>query len=152
MGHNISAIILQGKYDESTSAEFDLKGIDLGFNLTLFPINHYFSAYWQAKLGTPGLLDINGVEYALYPCELALSELMAIISNDQETIYSIISTDYFGGIGQQYANVYKKQTIADNGISTINQALSFMGVKRKNGKDEFDSVGLSAHRFEPEYI
>lgn len=40
MRHNISAIILNGKYDESKSKEFDLIGIDLGYELTMFQINH----------------------------------------------------------------------------------------------------------------
>ncbi len=152
MGHNISAIILRGKYNESKSEEFDLKGIDLGFDLTMFHINHYYSACWQTKLGTKGLLDINGIDYLLYPCEMSISELMTIISNEEEPIYSIISTDYFGGIGNQYANVYKKRTLIDSKIKTINQALFFMGVDKRKGMDEFDSIGLSNHRSEPEYL
>jgi hypothetical protein len=152
MGHNISAIILKGEFNESKSKEFDLIGIGLGDDLTMFHINHFYSACWQAKLGTKGVLDINDVDYGLYPCEMAISVLMTLISNEKEPIYSIISTDYFGGIGNQYANVYRKQMLADSSVKTINEALSFMGASRKNGMDEFDSVGLSNHRSEPEYL
>lgn len=152
MGHNISAIILKDTYNLTKAKEFDLIGIDLGYNLTMFHINHYYSACWQAKLGTKGFLDINGVDYALYPYEIALSQLMAIISNNEEPLFSIISTDYFGGMGYQYANVYKGYNLIDPKIKTINQALSFLGVTKKKRKDEFDSVGLSNHRSEPEFL
>jgi len=152
MGHNISAIILKGEYDKPKSKEFDLIGIKLDDNLTMFHINHYYSACWQAKLGTKGVLDNNGIDYILYPCEIAISELMMIISRKENPVFSIITTDYFSGIGNQYANVYIKETLADSKIKTINQALSFLGVKKKSGMDEFDSVGLSNHRSEPEYL
>lgn len=61
MRHNISAIILKGHYDEAKAKEYDLLGIDLGFDLALFRVNHYYSACWQALLKTSGMLDINGV-------------------------------------------------------------------------------------------
>ena len=152
MGHNISAIILKGDYNKSKSDEFDLRGITLGHNLTMFHINHYYSAYWQAKLGTKGVLDINGLDYLLYPCELSLSKIIGIISERESPVYAIISTDYFGGIGNQYANVYKGETLLDSKIKTINHALYFMGVQSKKGMDEFDTVGLANHRSEPEYL
>ncbi len=152
MGHNISAIILKGEYNEFKSIEFDLIGISLVDKLTMFYINHYYSACWQAILGTKGVLDTNGIDYGLYPCEIAISELMTLISIEKEPIYSIISTDYFGGVGNQFANVYKKQTLADTSIKTINEALSYMGVIRKKGLDEFDTVGLSNYSAEPEYL
>ncbi len=152
MGHNITAIILKGEYKESKSKAYDLIGIHLSFDLTMFPVNLYYSAYWQAKLGTKGMLDNNGVDYALYPIEMAISELVNRISIDQAPIYTVLATDYFGGIGNQYVNVYKNDLLVDPGITTINQALAFMGVDCINGMDEFDSVGLSKYRSEPGYL
>lgn len=152
MGHNIAAIILKGTYDQPKSETFDLLGIELNDNLTLFHINHYYSACWQAKLGTKGVLDKNGVEYLLYPCERAISVLMTLISYEEAPIYAIIATDYFGGIGHQYANVYQNERLVDPSIKTINDALAYMGVNKKSGMDEFDTVGLAKHRSEPEYL
>jgi len=152
MGHNITAIILKGEYDKSKSKEFDLIGIDLENDLTMFHINHYYSACWQLKLETVGVLNINSVDCILYPSEMAISELILKITNKEEPLFSIISTEYFGGMGKQYANVYKKNVLADSNIKTINEALSYMGVERKNSLDEFDTVGLSNHRSEPDYL
>ncbi|WP_420553491.1 hypothetical protein [Tenacibaculum aiptasiae] len=152
MGHNISAIVLKGNYDKDKAEGFDLIGVDLGFNLTMFHIDHYYSACWQAKLGTQGFLNTNNAEYMLYPSEFAISELMTKISLDKSPVFAIISTDYFGGNGIQSANVYLKDKIADFEIKTINQALKYLGVKRGNKTDEFDTVRLSEHRTTPEYL
>ncbi|GAA3523645.1 hypothetical protein GCM10022393_43130 [Aquimarina addita] len=152
MGHNISAIILKGAFEKEKAKELDLIDIDLGFDLTMFHIDHYYSACWQAKLKTKGNLDINNAEYMLYPSEIALSELMVIITKTDKPIFAIISTDYFAGIGVQSANVYEKDTLVDSKIKSINQSLKYLGVKKKLGEDEFDTVGLSKHRWTPEYL
>ena len=36
MPHNITALILKGKYDKEIANTYDLPGKDLGFDLTLF--------------------------------------------------------------------------------------------------------------------
>ena len=152
MPHHISAIILKGKYNKDKAESFDLIGINLGFELTLFHINHYYSACWQAKLKTNGHLNINNAEYALYPSEYALCALMVKITNEEKPVYAIIATDYHGGLGIQSANVYIKDQIADYGIKSINDALKYLGIKRGKQVDEFDTVGLSNHRTTPDYL
>lgn len=152
MRHNISAIILKGNFEKKKAKELDLIDIDLGFDLRMFHIDHYYSACWQAKLKTKGTLDINNAEYMLYPSEIALSELIVMITKTEKPIFAIISTDYFGGIGIQSANVYEKNTLVDSKIKSINQTLKYLGVKKKLRKDEFDTVGLSKHRSTPEYL
>jgi hypothetical protein len=152
MGHHLTAIILKGDYNQPLAETFDLLGITLTDGLTMFPIDHYFSACWQAKLQTTGELDLNGVDCVIFPRERALSELMTKISTAENPVYAIILTDYFGGIGEQYANVYLKDRLADKNIKKINHALAYMGVKAKDDLDEFDTVGLSRHRSNPDYL
>lgn len=64
-----------------------------------------------------------------------------------DTKFALISTDYFGGVGSQFATVYRNGErvfeVTENGI---NQALSVIGVTRNKGKDEFDSLDLGEHR------
>lgn len=59
-------------------------------------------------------------------------------------IFSKIETDYFGGFGEQSAVIF------DNGlkkpVDSINDALKIMGVKKKSGMDEFDTIGLGNYR------
>lgn len=67
----------------------------------------------------------------------------------ENRVVAKIETDYFGGCGDQTAKVW------DNGVKIfhqmdscgpINQALEYLGVKRENGKDEFDTLGLGQYR------
>lgn len=68
--------------------------------------------------------------------------------------YAKISTDYFGGIGEQSAKLFKNgQKVYDkdsrdysNYANPINDVLKMMGVVSENGMDEFDTIGLSKYR------
>lgn len=63
-----------------------------------------------------------------------------------------IETDYFGGFGDQSAKLFRGSEIIYEGDSRsgkmdpINDALKLMGVKRKPGMDEFDTIGLGNYR------
>lgn len=64
-----------------------------------------------------------------------------------------ISTDYFGGIGNQTAQlfdsgkrIYKNDDDIDRSSSPINDVLKLMGIKRAIGMDEFDTIGLGNYR------
>jgi hypothetical protein len=66
---------------------------------------------------------------------------------------ALITTDYFGGSGNQTAKVFldnKKILDQDDEIdwkfNPINSALKLLGVERKDGMDEFDTVGLGKIR------
>ena len=152
MGHHITAINLKGNYDEKKAESFDLFGKELGFGLTLFHIDHYYSACWQYKLGTAGMIELFNINSSIFPCELALEELMKSISDKAEPQYAIIQTDYFGGLGEQYANVFKYKTNDNPRARTINEALYHLGVRTKSELDEFDMVGLGGIRSQPEFL
>jgi hypothetical protein len=87
------------------------------------------------------------------------SGIMAIekISNIKEfgnnKTIALITTDYFGGSGNQTAKVFldnKKILDQDDEIdwkfNPINSALKLLGVEKKDGMDEFDTVGLGKIR------
>ena len=151
MPHNITALILKGKYDKEIANKYDLAGKDLGFNLTLFHVDHYYSAYWQFKLGLSGSLRTTN-SCVIFPTEIVLAELMKKVAVYSNFEFAIILTDYFGGIGSQYASVYENEILASESITTINQALKFLGVPRKYDLDEFDTVGLVNIRSQPDIL
>ena len=68
---------------------------------------------------------------------------------DKTVVY--ITTDYFGGIGDQTAEIFinnKKvpyREYESNGDS-INMALRKIGIKSNPGMDEFDTIGLGRYR------
>ena len=66
---------------------------------------------------------------------------------------SKISTDYFGGPGYQEANLYvnnkkeyDKSSEFDYKLNPINDVLKLMGIIKKEGMDEFDTIGLGNYR------
>jgi len=64
-----------------------------------------------------------------------------------------ISTDYFGGSGHQEAKLfvnnkkeYDKSSEYAYMLNPINDVLKMLGVLKKDGLDEFDTIGLSNFR------
>lgn len=152
MGHSITAIILKDTFDKNKANAFDLVPIALDFGLTLFPINHYYSACWQHKLKTSGLLDISCMECILFPREMAIYEILKKISHSNNPEYAIIVTDYFGGIGEQYASVFVNANNANKNVTNINEALIHLGVFPKNSLDAFETIGLDKIRTQPAHL
>lgn len=153
MPHAISAIILQGDLDPEIAKSYDLIGIGLDFELTMFPITHYYTACWRKKHDVTGVLPgENPFNLLIFPCELVVAHLMMKITDRAEPLYAAIETDYFGGIGNQWALVYRGTQLADRNINQISPALKFLGVKCQDGMDEFDTVGLAKYRSMPEYL
>ncbi|EAY24433.1 hypothetical protein M23134_06287 [Microscilla marina ATCC 23134] len=153
MGHCITAIVLKGDYDQALAETFDLYGIPLGFDLHLFFIDHYYSAYWQEKLETTKVLDsAKGTNHLIYPNEFALVELLQMIVCSRFVTFAVIVTDYFGGVGDQFAQVYQNTALVSPHFDTINKALEWLGVVPTKGLDAFDTVGLSKYRTNPDYL
>jgi len=152
MGHSITAIILKGDFDKDKAMGFDLRPIPLDFGLSLFHIDHYYSACWQHKLKTTGLLELSNIDCVIFPNVKVISEIIKNISYSESSEYAIILTDYFGGAGNQYANVFLGSANAAKKIATINQALRHLGVHVDSDRDEFDTVGLDKIRRQPDYL
>lgn len=71
MGHHITALLLKGNYQKEKAEKYDLFGIDLGCQITLFPIDHYYSACWQAKLQPLGIPCLQAIQQVGYFKELS---------------------------------------------------------------------------------
>lgn len=121
-------------------------------NLSLFHISHYYSACWQKITNSVGYLPGEKPRNLLFPDEIIIFKIAKDITGIHEPKYAVIATDYFGGIGNQWAIVYKGCKVSDSTINCINDALRHLGVKATNGKDEFDTVGLDRIRYTPEYL
>jgi len=71
----------------------------------------------------------------------------------KEKMIAKISTDYFGGSGSQRAKLFVDNKIEyeaddeyDYSLRPINEVLKKMGIVRKDGMDEFDTIGLGNYR------
>lgn len=59
-----------------------------------------------------------------------------------------IETEYFGGFGTQVATAFVRGArVLD--CASVNDALRVLGVRAAPGRDEWDTVGLAAHRTMP---
>lgn len=64
----------------------------------------------------------------------------------------IVSTDYFGGPGEQHAIVIQNGVIIQEALwktniyHPINNALAYFGLQKDEGKDEFDTINLGHYR------
>lgn len=153
MGHSIQGLLVKEKYDQKKAEAYDLKGIDLGFGITFFPITHAYSAYWQKKMDLCGFLEGSSPKNVILPSEIVLYVLLKDITNTPNPLFALIATDYFGGVGSQWAYVYRGKTLVQPLIpNTINAALKFLGVTPQKNQDAFNTVGLQHHRHKPEYL
>lgn len=149
MGHSITALVIPGRPDPAALETYDLRAVALAEGLTLLHIDHYYAAYWQKHLGHEGLLPAPGSPPGIFPREAVLARIAAALTGLSAPRFAILQTDYFGGAGSQWAAAFEgERALAGDG--TINAALRHLGVARRAGLDEFDTVGLGAHRCPPD--
>lgn len=153
MAHNISALILKGEFNKETAYTYDLKPVPLGYRLTLFHIEDYYTAYWQYRLNIEGMLEITfPKELSYLRLDKVVVALMQKITRSQNPLFAFIHTDYFGGFGYQFAQLFEGYNNISDGVSTVNQALKYLGVEADKNTDEFDSVNLGSIRNTAEYL
>ena len=95
--------------------------------------------------------DIKWVE--LKEGILATTHIPNVRAFGKNKTIASISTDYFGGSGHQEAKLfvnnkkeYDKSSEYDWKLNPINDVLKMLGVSKKEGVDEFDTIGLSNFR------
>src|SRR5262245_17969674 len=143
MSHAINALLLKGPFDAAKAAEFGLQAIPVGFDITLFLLSPDFCDEWAERLKMTDSLS----ERPLLNCEVIhhMARTIAV-----SPLFAIIETDYYAGLGAQYAVVYRGATEvmppAKGESGPINQALRILGVGTKHGNDEFDTIGLGNYR------
>lgn len=144
MGHHLTAILIQVAADAAAAARFDLHPIALTPMLTMFLVDHYYTAYWQSVCGTQGYLDAPPI--SIFPSERVVLTIVRALTQQEAPRFAIVMTDYFGGVGSQSAAVYTGERRTTGDDASINDALVALGVVRREGMDEFDTVQLGNHR------
>jgi hypothetical protein len=84
---------------------------------------------------------------------LATTYIPNIRDFGKDKTVGVISTDYFGGSGHQEGKLFVNNKKEYEGSSEfnwserpINTILMKMGISKKDGQDEFDTIGLSNYR------
>jgi len=144
MGHYIQAIIATRETIDKAVPTIDgACRVPLLHGLAAIPIT---SEVWDEIQQRPGSACRLIPEGRLLRGSPALYELLAEISQAGPTIY--VETEYFGGVGEQYAVVAEDGAIVSfwEGDHPINEALRRLGITSEDGLDEFDTVGLGLTR------
>jgi hypothetical protein len=84
---------------------------------------------------------------------IATTDIPNIRDFGKDKTVALLSTDYFGGAGHQEAKLfvnnkkeYDESSETNYMVSPINDVLKMMGISKKDGQDEFDTIGLSRFR------
>lgn len=143
MGHAISAVVVAGSVNLDRARAFDTKMVPCLAGFTLIALDADYMDVWADKLNIHG--DV---------ADRPLANTRAVHHMIREiagaATFAVIETDYFGGVGQQSAAVYRGEEelmapeTADYGV--INSALRLLGVPRRSAYDEFESLGLGNYR------
>ncbi|MEU4420821.1 hypothetical protein AB0F81_09350 [Actinoplanes sp. NPDC024001] len=149
--HSITALIVNSAYDDRAATEWDVSAVALDGGLWLFHLSHYWTAYQQARRGTTGTLDVPSRFPPVFPREAVVTDLAGALTGAEQPTFALVMTDYFGGAGDQWACAYQAGRPVP-GADDINSALRVLGVRAAAGRDEFDTVGLGAHRSPPGYL
>ncbi|OKJ04994.1 hypothetical protein AMK18_07430 [Streptomyces sp. CB01249] len=152
MSHEICALVIAGPVDAQRAHSVGLRALLVHEGVSVFPVSHYFSAYWAAKRGNSALLDLPDGLSLLFPTEAVLRDLVREVTGTGRPRFAIIETNYFGGVGDQGAVAFHgEERLTPDGAS-INQALAALGVRATASTDEFEVIGLTGFRHNPEYL
>jgi hypothetical protein len=152
VAHNITAIIIVDPFDPDIARDLDLIAVPLSSPLTLFHVDHYYTAYWQAVRGFTTQLDVPSGFPGGFPREGIVAQLVAEVTSLPAPRFALIQTEYFGGAGEQWACTFTGERRETGENATINDVLRMLGVVREAARDEFDIVGLGKHRRSPRHL
>lgn len=139
MSYSIQAFVaLQGTLNADTSNGLQVIPLDNG--VEIIPIG----STTRKLYGIP-FLPLTDEGSGELPATLL--ELYSSLGSQRPVAY--IEAESFGGSGAQ-AHVLISEYGAGAGVNVsdraINDALAWLGVQPRNGKDQFDTVGLGKHR------
>lgn len=142
MGHSINAII--GKKAETDIEVIKKYQLATTFEkeYTIIILENDSMYHWSENLGYDIESESENLDWAS-PIVFKIAEDIGFKK------YAIIKTDYFGGIGEQFASLYEN-SICQIKEAKINVVLKEFGVIAKNDNDEFDEINLGEYR-ESEY-
>jgi hypothetical protein len=152
MGHNITALITCDAFEPRVARGLDLIAVPLVSPLTLFHVDRYYAAYWQAIRQCTEVLDVPDGFPVVFPRTGVLVQLVCELVDRRSPCFALIQTDYFGGIGGQWACAYTGARLDSDANASINSVLRMLGVVRRGDLDEFDTIGLGAHRTSPDHL
>lgn len=143
MAHNISGIVIPGDVDSELAASFNAKLVSLQSGFTAIALRDDYIDLWADRL------DMHDTEASMPLCDSrVVRHIASTLAGDRP--FALIETDYFGGVGTQWAAAYRDNEelvpFAKADAGPINAALKAIGVRSGLLSDAFTIVGLQNHR------
>ncbi|HEY9329861.1 MAG TPA: hypothetical protein VIS09_16735 [Streptomyces sp.] len=101
MSHGVCALVVTERVDPERARSVGLRAVLVHDGISVFPIDHSFSAHWAARRGNSALLDLPDGLTVLCPTEAVLHDLVREVTGTERRLFAIIATDYAGGTGDQ---------------------------------------------------
>ncbi|NED16213.1 hypothetical protein [Streptomyces sp. SID9124] len=155
MTHAVCALVVTGQVDTPKAESLGLHARLTYADISVFPIDHYFSGYWAAVRGNRAQLDLPRdvlAESVTFPGDAVLLDLVREVTHEERPRFAVIQTDYFGGMGGQWAAAFDGEVRVTPDGATINRALEALGVRATATEDAFDVVGLGTFRHNPDHL
>jgi len=152
VGHHITALAIAAHHASAIAESYGLIERLRWNHVTLFPIDHYWSAYWQAKRGgVDGTLG-GSVTGGRLPSEGVVRAIARELTGLPAPRFAVIQSDYHGGSGDQWALAFEGERSLLDVNASVNHALRELGVDRDPGLDEWDTIGLGDFRSNPDHL
>ncbi|MFN0248848.1 MAG: hypothetical protein ACKV2T_18305 [Kofleriaceae bacterium] len=156
MSHAICALVIVENYDRDIAGKIDLRAIASYQNVSVMPIDHYYSTFWAANSSIGGELDVPMHVAATFPRDKVLLQFVRDMTQKTDPKFAIIQTEYDNNKshhnGAQWAVAFQGAQRLSGDHATINDALRAIGVGRRYPKDEFDTIGLAAYWTNPRHL
>ncbi|MCG8435938.1 MAG: hypothetical protein MJA83_18110 [Gammaproteobacteria bacterium] len=138
MGHHISALVARAPIDLNAAKQLDLPVLPAG-EFAIVALDPAHADFWAEKFA----VEDQHFSDMTFDSKV-IHEFANRLGMDR---FVLLQTDYFGGVGDQWATVYRgAQRVMEVTKGGINEALALVGVVREGNSDEFDTIGLGAHR------
>jgi hypothetical protein len=151
MGHQLEALVIPEAAVAQARAELrHTRAIALTRALYLVPIVD--ASFDALRERFPDALD------PLYPEFWKLVGPIVLVAKRLSHVGAVayIETDYFGGVGEQAALVWRAGEVvmpaAKGKRGPVNAALRLLGAKAGRSNDEFDAIGLGRHRHTDDWL
>ncbi|TAE12760.1 MAG: hypothetical protein EAZ95_11975 [Bacteroidetes bacterium] len=142
MGHHITAIVTPQRINAQKAKEYDLFFV-VEKSFSILFLDEFHSDFWAEKLQIEDKENDFHENKIILDCKTTLF-LAGELGID---FFVLLNTDYFAGIGEQWACVYRAgKKIMPDTCSGINEALRKIGVQAEKGLDEFDTINLVSYR------
>ncbi len=152
MEYSITAVIAPLHIDEEQARQYDIPVFkENGFAIIAF--DDLCLDYWSDKLSIPNYYDFLS-KLIILDCPM-LHVLAQAICEDKYALIEINYSreDHFAVIESQYAGVFCKHGVIKRiKEDAVNDCLSFIGVERKEGYDEYASINLGKYTDFDEYF